>query len=27
MSVSFQTVDEFAEGQRLDNYLLKHLKR
>jgi ribosomal large subunit pseudouridine synthase C (EC 5.4.99.-) len=26
MSVSFQTVDEFAEGQRLDNYLLKHLK-
>ena len=26
MSVSFQTVDEFSEGQRLDNYLLKHLK-
>ena len=26
MAVSFQTVDEFSEGQRLDNYLLKHLK-
>lgn len=26
MSVSFQTIDEFAVGQRLDNYLLKHLK-
>ncbi|OIR24994.1 Ribosomal large subunit pseudouridine synthase C [Bathymodiolus thermophilus thioautotrophic gill symbiont] len=26
MSVIFQTVDEFAVGQRLDNYLLKHLK-
>ena len=26
MSVSYQTVDEFSEGQRLDNYLLKHLK-
>jgi 23S rRNA pseudouridine955/2504/2580 synthase len=26
MSVSFQTVDEFSEGQRLDNYLLKTLK-
>ncbi len=26
MSVSFQTVDEFSEGQRLDNYLLKILK-
>ena len=26
MSVSFQTVDEYSEGQRLDNYLLKHLK-
>ncbi|EEZ79867.1 MAG: RluA family pseudouridine synthase [Candidatus Thioglobus sp.] len=26
MSVSFKTVDEFSEGQRLDNYLLKHLK-
>ena len=26
MSVSFRTVDEFSEGQRLDNYLLKHLK-
>lgn len=26
MTVSFLTVDEFAEGQRLDNYLLKHLK-
>ncbi len=26
MSVSFQTIDEFSEGQRLDNYLLKHLK-
>ena len=26
MSVQFKTVDEFAVGQRLDNYLLKHLK-
>ena len=26
MAVSFKTVDEFSEGQRLDNYLLKHLK-
>ena len=26
MSVSFQTVDEFSAGQRLDNFLLKHLK-
>jgi len=26
VAVSFQTVDEFSEGQRLDNYLLKHLK-
>ncbi|CAB9544952.1 LSU rRNA pseudouridine(955/2504/2580) synthase (EC [Bathymodiolus brooksi thiotrophic gill symbiont] len=26
MSVIFQTIDEFAVGQRLDNYLLKHLK-
>lgn len=26
MSVSFQTVDEFSTGQRLDNFLLKHLK-
>ncbi len=26
MSVSFQTVDDFSEGQRLDNYLLKVLK-
>ncbi|BAS67131.1 RluA family pseudouridine synthase [Bathymodiolus septemdierum thioautotrophic gill symbiont] len=26
MAVSFQTIDEFATGQRLDNYLLKHLK-
>lgn len=26
MSVRFQTVDEAADGQRLDNYLLKHLK-
>ena len=26
MAVSFQTIDEFSEGQRLDNYLLKHLK-
>ncbi|CAB5496729.1 RluA family pseudouridine synthase [Bathymodiolus thermophilus thioautotrophic gill symbiont] len=26
MSVIFQTVDEFSVGQRLDNYLLKHLK-
>ena len=26
MAVSFKTIDEFSEGQRLDNYLLKHLK-
>ncbi|WP_369176677.1 RluA family pseudouridine synthase [Candidatus Thiodubiliella endoseptemdiera] len=26
MGVIFQTVDEFSVGQRLDNYLLKHLK-
>jgi len=26
MTVVFRTVDEFAQGQRLDNYLLKHLK-
>lgn len=26
MNVRFQTVDEAADGQRLDNYLLKHLK-
>ena len=26
MTVSFQTVDEFSKGQRLDNYLIKHLK-
>ena len=26
MSVSLQTIDEFSVGQRLDNYLLKHLK-
>ncbi len=26
MSVKLQTVDEFSVGQRLDNYLLKHLK-
>ncbi|ABL01872.1 ribosomal large subunit pseudouridine synthase C [Candidatus Ruthia magnifica str. Cm (Calyptogena magnifica)] len=26
MSISFQIVDEFSEGQRLDNYLLKILK-
>lgn len=26
MKVVFQTVDEFSTGQRLDNYLLKHLK-
>lgn len=26
MSVSFQTVDEFSAEQRLDNFLLKHLK-
>ena len=26
MSVSFQTVDEFSAGQRLDNFLLMHLK-
>lgn len=26
MSVSFQTIDEFSAGQRLDNFLLKHLK-
>jgi 23S rRNA pseudouridine955/2504/2580 synthase len=26
VAVSFKTVDEFSEGQRLDNYLLKHLK-
>jgi 23S rRNA pseudouridine955/2504/2580 synthase len=26
VAVSFLTVDEFSEGQRLDNYLLKHLK-
>ncbi|KAA0446910.1 MAG: 23S rRNA pseudouridine(955/2504/2580) synthase, partial [Candidatus Thioglobus sp.] len=26
MSVSFKTIDEFSTGQRLDNYLLKHLK-
>ena len=26
MSVSFQTVDDFSQGQRLDNYLLKFLK-
>lgn len=26
MSVSFQTVDDFSQGQRLDNYLLKYLK-
>ena len=26
MAVSFQTVDEFSIGQRLDNYLLKYLK-
>jgi hypothetical protein len=25
MSVQFKTVDEFVVGQRLDNYLLKHL--
>lgn len=26
MNVSFQTVDECSAGQRLDNFLLKHLK-
>ena len=26
MAVKFQTIDEAAQGQRLDNYLLKHLK-
>ncbi len=26
MRVSFQTVDEFSAGQRLDNFLLKNLK-
>ena len=26
MAVSFQTVDEFSTGQRLDNFLLKILK-
>ncbi len=26
MAVSFQTVDEFSQGQRLDNYLIKILK-
>ncbi len=26
MSVSFQTIDEFSEGQRLDNFLVKILK-
>ncbi len=26
MSVSFQTIDEFSAGQRLDNFLLKQLK-
>ena len=27
MAVSFQTIDEFSQGQRLDNYLVKILKR
>ena len=26
MAVKFHTIDEAAQGQRLDNYLLKHLK-
>lgn len=26
MNVSLKTIDEFSAGQRLDNYLLKHLK-
>ncbi len=26
MAVSFQTIDEFSQGQRLDNYLVKILK-
>jgi 23S rRNA pseudouridine955/2504/2580 synthase len=26
MTVTYRTVDEFAQGQRLDNYLVKHLK-
>lgn len=26
MAVSFQTIDEFSAGQRLDNFLVKILK-
>ena len=26
MAVTFQTIDEFSQGQRLDNYLVKILK-